>query len=235
MKIESISPEGLRADGRRPKEHRTMTFKQSIQNADGSCFISHGNTKLLNSVHGPHQHTTQSTALSDRAQLSIDLTSSSFSSKYKRDKKILQYNRNIGLIFNSVVFVDLFPKTEITIQIQVLQVDGSLLSSAINSTTLALIDAGIPMSDYVVASTCGFFNNEYLHDLNHDEESDIPSVVVAMLGRSGKILMVNLEKSVGVDDVEALIEEAVDGCRKVFEEMEQGVAERAQKMAELMD
>ena len=54
---------------------------------------------------------------------------------------------------------------------QVLQADGSNQSACINAVTLALIDAGIPMKDYVSASTVSFVNDTPLMDINYLEES----------------------------------------------------------------
>lgn len=49
----------------------------------------------------------------------------------------------------------LLPRTEINIYLQVLQADGGTRCASINAATLALIDAGIPMKDFVVACAAG--------------------------------------------------------------------------------
>jgi len=53
----------------------------------------------------------------------------------------------------------LFPRTQIDIYLQVLQADGGTRCAAINAATLALMDAGIPMKDFVVACSAGYINN----------------------------------------------------------------------------
>ena len=46
---------GLRVDGRRKSELRRIQCKLgNIQQADGSAFLEHGNTKVLATVYGPH-------------------------------------------------------------------------------------------------------------------------------------------------------------------------------------
>jgi len=51
--------------------------------------------------------------------------------------------------FEAVVMTQLFPRSQIDIYVQVLQADGSTTAASINATTLAMIDAGIPMRDYL--------------------------------------------------------------------------------------
>lgn len=51
--MEYVSLEGLRLDGRRPKETRQIRCQMSVlPNADGSAMFEAGNTKVLAAVHG---------------------------------------------------------------------------------------------------------------------------------------------------------------------------------------
>src|ERR1700761_4612724 len=52
-----------------------------------------------------------------------------------------------------------YPNSTISITLHVLAQDGSLLAALINASTLALIDAGVPMSDYLCACTAGSTTN----------------------------------------------------------------------------
>jgi len=55
-KIEFITPEGLRTDGRRPKELRNIRCKLGLfSRADGSAYFEQGNTKALATVYGPRE------------------------------------------------------------------------------------------------------------------------------------------------------------------------------------
>jgi exosome complex component RRP41 len=47
--------------------------------------------------------------------------------------------------------VGLYARSELTICVQILQSDGGNAMAAINAASLALIDAGVAMKDYVVA------------------------------------------------------------------------------------
>lgn len=57
--------------------------------------------------------------------------------------------------FEPVILTSQFPKSQIDIYVQVFQHDGGVLQCAINASTMALIDAGIPMTDYVCACSAG--------------------------------------------------------------------------------
>ena len=50
-------------------------------------------------------------------------------------------------------------RSQIDIFVEVLQADGGNLCACINAATLALIDAGIPLRDYVTACTASLVND----------------------------------------------------------------------------
>ena len=56
---------------------------------------------------------------------------------------------------------------------QVLQADGGNYCAAVNAATLALIDAGIPLKDYVTACTAGYINDRVLVDVNNTESREL--------------------------------------------------------------
>lgn len=86
-----------------------------------------------------------------------------------------------------------FPKTQIDIYLQIFQNDGGLLQSCINAATMALVDAGIPMLDYVCACSAGCIDKEPVLDLNNLEESaDTPELTVAILPRTGKVTLLEV-------------------------------------------
>jgi exosome complex component RRP41 len=54
-----------------------------------------------------------------------------------------------------VIQTNQFPRSQIDVYIQIFQHDGGVLQCCINATTMALIDAGIPMIDFVCACSAG--------------------------------------------------------------------------------
>ena len=98
--------------------------------------------------------------------------------------------------FEPVVILTTYPRSEIEIFIQIIQLDGGALSAAINAACLALVDAGIAMYDFVVSCAAGFANDTAMLDLNYIEESaETPSLCIAMLPKSKQMTMLNVNYS----------------------------------------
>ena len=72
-----------------------------------------------------------------------------------RDKRNLEVAATIEKCFQQVIMTHLFPRSQFNINIHVTQEDGGVLPAAINATTLALVDAGIPLNDMLVACVSG--------------------------------------------------------------------------------
>lgn len=125
--------------------------------------------------------------------------------------------------FASAIFTHLYPHSTISITLHILSQDGSLLAACLNATTLALIDAGIPMRDYIVACTAGstssYSSNDEkadpLLDLNGLEEQELPFLTVATLGASDKVSVLVMETRVQVGRLEGMLAVGVDGCKQV--------------------
>ena len=182
----------LRIDGRRNLETRNFEAKIGNFDSDGSCELRLGNTIVLCIINGPKDGT------------GIKVI-------YK-DKLVSQL---ITSLFQDVVFA----KSEIEIHLQVLQTDGGLLHALINCTTLALIDAGIPMCDYVSACSC---DAEKI-DLNQYEENNNPVLTVGIMRKSNKISLINLDPKLHLDQLEHCLPMVKDGCIEIGELMHQSI------------
>lgn len=131
----------------------------------------------------------------------------------------------------------LYPRSTISVALHILSLDGALLAACVNATTLALVDAGVPMVDYMVACTAGSMtatatsgggnpaagggvgdDSDPLLDLNGTEELELPFLTVGTLGageeRVGVLVM---ESRVPVERVEGMMAVGVDGCKQVRE------------------
>lgn len=86
----------------------------------------------------------------------------------------------LQLIFSSLIF-DLMS--------QVLQADGGNYCACVNAATLALVDAGIPLKEYVIGCTASLGNGDVpLIDVSHLEETMGGSnLTVAVLPLSGQV------------------------------------------------
>jgi exosome complex component RRP41 len=132
----------------------------------------------------------------------------------------------IASAFTDNVFTHLYPHSTILISIHILSSDGSLLAASLNAATLALIDAGVPMKDYVVACTSGLTpparigegdTSDPLLDLNGMEEVELPFLTVGTVGAGERVCVCVMESRVRVERVEGMLAVGVDGCKQVRE------------------
>ena len=130
----------------------------------------------------------------------------------------------ISAAFTPTLFTHLYPQSSLHISLQILSQDGSLLAACLNASTLALIDAGIPMKDYICACTAGstssYSSNDEqadpLLDLNGQEELELPFLTVGTLGdKEDKVVVAVMETRVQVGRLEGMLAVGVDGCKQV--------------------
>lgn len=237
-KLDLLSPEGLRIDGRRADEIRKITTKiGDFRSASGSAYIEHGNTKVLCCVYGPHDVSTRAHALHDRALINCEYSMATFSTtdrktRSKGDKKSVEIGLLLSQTFETAIMGTLYPRGQIDIFIQVLQADGGNLLASINATTLALIDAGIAMKDYVCACSVGTVNSTAILDLNFTETGiNGPELVLAILPKSDKIVLMQMESRIHLDGFDALLTAGKLGCRAVYHVLHSAVIQRTEALS----
>ncbi|KAI8895269.1 ribosomal protein S5 domain 2-type protein [Globomyces pollinis-pini] len=230
-RIELISPEGLRVDGRRAGELRRFYSKiGSIQQADGSAYVEMGNTKVIVGVYGPKEQSKGA----DRSMINVEFNIASFASSSsknsKTDRRQLEMASFVKRTFEPVIQSNTFSRSEIDIFIQIIQTDGGILHAAINATCLAIIDAGIPMSDYVVACSAGYANDQPMMDLNYIEESaESPLLTLALCPKSEKITLLNMECRLHLDNFEDVMTLAKEGCMILSESLDETIRQSANR------
>ena len=124
---EVLSPEGLRLDGRRPGEIRRLRCQLSAEpKADGSAYLEQGNTKVLVTVTGPHEVSSQRKAQHDRAVLHCTYAALPFSAgQHKNPSRTAdsELATSVRSVFDPVVQTQLYPRTQIDVSITLLQAD----------------------------------------------------------------------------------------------------------------
>jgi len=140
--------------------------------------------------------------------------------------------------FASTLLTVLHPRSEVHISLHILSQDGSILATCVNAATLALVDAGVPMTDYVTACTVASYTNpdesdEPLLDMNSAEEMDLPGVTLATVGRNDKISLLQLETKVRLERLEGMMAVGIDGCAKIRQLLDRVVREHGNEMARM--
>ncbi|KAJ4297360.1 Exosome non-catalytic core component [Collariella sp. IMI 366227] len=154
------------------------------------------------------------------------------------DKRTLEMQSTVANALSASLHTHLFPHSQINISLHVLSQDGSLLAALINAATLACVDAGIPMTDYVAACTAGSTSTyaandedaDPLLDLNHQEEQELPGLTVATLGETDRVAVLVCESRVQVSRLEGMLAVGVDGCKQVREILDRVVREKGRRM-----
>jgi len=223
-KIEYISVSGLRIDGRKPLELRKIRCDLGVlRRADGSAYFEQGNTKVIAAVFGPMETSVKGKTLHDRAFVNCEYSMAAFSTgerkkKLKGDRRSTESSLLIRQTFESVIMTNLFPRSQIDIIVQVLQADGGTLSTCINAATLALINAGIPILDFVCSCAAGYIEGTPLLDLNYIEDSaGGPNLPLAILPRTSKIVMLQMDSKLPLDVFETVLKLALEGCKAIYE------------------
>ncbi|GAA5845384.1 hypothetical protein JCM5353_004815 [Sporobolomyces roseus] len=143
--------------------------------ADGYAKVSHGLTTVTSSVFGPREGMRNGAwsnqggggggggmQKGDRGNVNVEVGSAAWGERVQqsssseggvrkggKDRRTVELAASVKNTFEPVLLLHLYPRSSIDIYLQILESDGSVLQAAINATTLALISAGLPLSDYI--------------------------------------------------------------------------------------
>ena len=152
----------------------------------------------------------------------------------KGDRLSLERALWIQKIFQEAIVMELFPRSQIEIFVEILQQDGSPVSAAINAVSLALINAGIPVKDIVSSSTLGLMDNKsVLVDLTHAEAENgagSAQICLATYSRTGRICMCEVESKVPMQSFEEACRLGIASCGEVAQTLRQHTLEHADAM-----
>lgn len=103
------------------------------------------------------------------------------------------------------------------------------MGSLINGITLALIDAGIAMYDYISGVTVGLYDTTPLLDLNSLEENAMSSVTLGVVGKSEKLSLLLVEDKVPLDRLESVLAIGIAGSHRIRELMDEELRKHGKK------
>ncbi|KAI2782730.1 ribosomal protein S5 domain 2-like protein [Daldinia loculata] len=251
----------LRIDGRRWNELRQLRGQIRTQAAaDGSSYLEMGNTKIMCVVTGPSEDgkrrnqgassasaagsgSSTSASTTNAADILVSVVVGGFSTvdrkkRARSDKRIQELQATLAKSLAAVLHTHLFPRSTISLSLHILSQDGSLLACLINAATLALVDAGVPMTDYLVACSAGSTSShsaadesaDPLIDLNNQEEQELPFLTVGTLGATDKVAVLVCESRVQVSRLEGMMVAAADGCANIRAYLDSVVRDKGHRM-----
>jgi len=110
----------------------------------------------------------------------------------------------------------------VDVHIIILQANASTRCAGINAASLALAQAGIPMTELVSAVSIGKIDDKIVTDLIKEEEdyeegegaTDIP---MAFLNKNNKISLLQLDGKIRGKELKEAIKAGKAACKKVYE------------------
>ena len=225
-----ITDDGLRLDGRRADEIRPMKIEIGVlSRADGSCYLEWGRNKVLVGVFGPREAHPRRLQRTDTAVIRYKYNMASFSVEDRArpgpSRRSIEISKVSREAFEPVIMAELFPKTAIDIFVEVLQADAGTRTAAINASSIALADAGIPMKGLVTSCAFGKVDGQIVLDLNKEEdnygEADFP---VAMT-QDGEITLLQMDGHLTSEEIKKGLEFVRKGCKEILE-IQQAVLRR---------
>ncbi|MCQ1536405.1 exosome complex exonuclease Rrp41 [Methanosarcina sp. KYL-1] len=217
-----ITEDGLRLDGRRVDEIRPMKIEIGVlSRANGSCYLEWGKNKILVGVYGPREAHPRRTQRSDSAVIRYRYNMASFSVEDRArpgpSRRSIEISKVSREAFEPVIMAELFPKAAIDIFVEVLQADAGTRTAAINASSIALADAGIPMKGLITSCAFGKVDGQVVLDLNKDEdnygEADFP---VAMT-QDGEITLLQMDGHLTQEEIKRGMELVKMGCKQILE------------------
>eukprot|EP00088_Acartia_fossae_P042133 TRINITY_DN44135_c0_g1_i1.p1 TRINITY_DN44135_c0_g1~~TRINITY_DN44135_c0_g1_i1.p1 ORF type:complete len:250 (+),score=14.29 TRINITY_DN44135_c0_g1_i1:43-792(+) len=229
--FELLSDQGLRLDGRKAGELRRIQTRMGVfGRADGSAYLEQGNTKVLAAVYGPHDmRDTRLRPLQDRVVVNCQYSMAVFSTGERKrrprgDRKSMEMSQHLKQTFEATIKTELYPRSQIDIFVEVLQADGGNYCACVNAATLALIDAGIPLKDYVTACTASLVLDTPLVDISSLEATTGgPELTLASHPKSGQVVLLEMSHRFHIDHLPKVIDVALEGCKDIFTILDKAV------------
>ena len=158
-----------RADGRVAAQLRPMAAEPgALSRADGSARFSHDRTEVLVSVYGPCE-VKRSREQIDGATLEV-IMRPRYGLPLPVDREREQL---LSQTLHQIIIGSLHPRTAISVVVQVLNDDGSILTAALHGACIALMHAGVPLHGMLGGCTLALLpDGGMLLDPDADEEAE---------------------------------------------------------------
>jgi exosome complex component RRP41 len=221
-----------RMNNRKPDELRPVTMKVGILGrADGSAMVRLGNTVAIAAVYGPRELHPKHLQDNTKAILQCNYAMAPFSTIERArpgpSRRSIEISKVTREALEPALFLEEFPRAVIDVYIIVTQANAGTRTAGINAASLALADAGVPMRGLVTAVAAGKIGDEFVLDLEGEEEEqsscDLP---IAYMPNEKKFTLLQMDGDLPKEDVEKVIKLAVKGCEILYEKQRAALREK---------
>jgi len=226
-----------RADGRKFDELRPMEAKVGIiKRANGSAMFKIGNTQAIAAVYGPRELYPGHLQNPEKGLLRCNYNMVAFSGAGERVRPgPSRRSREISLVtenaLNPVVDLSQYPNAVVDVFVELINTDAGTRCAGITAAAMALADAGIPMKDLVNAVSVGKVEDKVVVDLDYIEDSykDGVDFPVAIVPRTGKISLLQMDGILKRDDIKELIRAAKKASEQIYKIQVKAIREKYSK------
>ncbi|KAK8881935.1 hypothetical protein M9Y10_044573 [Tritrichomonas musculus] len=177
-----------------------------IKQCSGSSYVELNGSKVFAAVYGPMEpDQNQDSAVSGIIDCFIE-------DVFNPDDKSLEGLQHKFLhTFSAAINHEAYFKTLIRLSFSIVNRGQSLADSIALAGSLALVDAGIQMNDFVVSCTVGLNNGAYIPFCPSEE----CSVRVAILPSNDEIVETEVIGKIEPQNIIAAVNSAIDGCKEL--------------------
>jgi ribonuclease PH len=239
----------MRPDGRRPNEMRPVNITRDfLRHAEGSVLITVGDTKVVcaasveDRVPPFLRDTGQGWVTAEYAMLprSTKTRTPRETSSGRPNGRTYEIQRLVGRSLRAVTDLALLGPRTIWLDCDVIQADGGTRTAAITGAYLALADAlqylrsngqitGLPLKDFVAATSVGVVDGETVLDLCYAEDSiaDVDmNVVMTGTGKFVEVQGTAEDTPFDRPQLDGMLELAAAGIRELIALQRKLLAER---------
>lgn len=237
-KPDKFIEDGKRLDGRKPEELRPLKIEAGVlERADGSAYLELGGNKAIASVYGPREMHPRHLQKTNRAVLRCRYNMAPFSVEDRKrpgpSRRSTEISKVAREALEPAVFLERYPKAVIDVSMELLQSSAGTRTAGITAASVALADAGIPMSDLVASSASGKVDGTIVLDLMKEEDqygdADMP---IAYMPQKEKITLLQMDGYFEPEEFEEALDLAIEGCKQVYEEQRKTLEEKYAKVEE---
>ncbi|XP_072550739.1 exosome complex component RRP46 [Salminus brasiliensis] len=198
-----------------------------LSKPDGSATFLQGDTSVLAGVYGPAE-VKVSKEIYDRATLEV-VIQPKVGMPSVRERAREQCVRETC---EAALLSTLHPRSSLTLILQVVHDDGSLLSCCLNAACMALMDAGLPMGRLFCGVTCAIdAESQIITDPTAQQEKECRALMTfAIDSKDRNVLMSSTKGSFSVKELQQCIAVSQKASEKIFQFYRDSVKRRYSKI-----
>lgn len=210
-----------------------------VSQAKGSAYLEAGNTKIMCSVYGPREAERKDEADMKSGRIVCDFRLAPFSCPERGAWIQSAAERDLSAALSESlqpgVCLHRYPRSQIDVNVVVLENGGSVLAHAVTTASMALVDAGIEMYDTVLGCALMQDGDRCVLDPDREEETGTGRnqgrVTVALLPNRNQISGLQADGEMREDALTAAVRACVEGCHKLYPVVQQAILRGVRKKA----